>query len=404
MIEVEVRNFQSIDRATFRIDGFTVIVGRSNIGKSALVRAVRAALTGASASGYVRHGAACLRRVKGSKTCKCYASVHLRGKDFDLLWEKGDALNRYTFNGQVFDKAERGTPEFLQPAFSPIRVGDRSETLQVSDQFNPIFLLDQSGGAVADTLSDVAHLDRINEAIRLVERDRKDTAATRKVREKDVTTLATRIESYAGLDDTLLEVQRMADQQGEIERSEASLLAIESYLERASSVTTVIKSLQAATLVEVPDTALITSPVRHLDELADFDVRLSRLQNGIASLEGVDEICLPSPQGMKETASRLAALNGWVGRAVDVKGWLSPAKAVEDATVPSSQTLRDTYGVFSTIGSYVVNLGLIEESVSALERQLAAVMEEERAVRSEQDALGVCPTCVRPVAVCGGVD
>ena len=64
MTEVEVRNFQSVEHAVFRIEGFTALVGRSNIGKSALVRAVKAALTGATGTDFVRHGGLCARRLK----------------------------------------------------------------------------------------------------------------------------------------------------------------------------------------------------------------------------------------------------------------------------------------------------------------------------------------------------
>ena len=46
MLDVEIRNFQSIDHVHLRVEGFTALVGRSNIGKSAVVRAVKAALTG----------------------------------------------------------------------------------------------------------------------------------------------------------------------------------------------------------------------------------------------------------------------------------------------------------------------------------------------------------------------
>src|SRR5512137_438933 len=108
MIEVEVRDFQSIERATIRIDGFTTLVGRSNIGKSAFVRAVQAAITGAPVGAYVRHAALCPRKTRKLKECRCQCSVHVKTEGFDMLWEKGDFINRYTFNGVVYDKVNQG--------------------------------------------------------------------------------------------------------------------------------------------------------------------------------------------------------------------------------------------------------------------------------------------------------
>src|SRR5580700_10412737 len=114
MFEVEIRNFQSIEHISIRIDGFTALVGKSDIGKRAIVRAVRAALTGATGTSFVRHGVACHRRIRGSKTCECYCSVHMSTEGFDLTWEKGDKRNLYVFNGQDYGVPNRGTPDFLE--------------------------------------------------------------------------------------------------------------------------------------------------------------------------------------------------------------------------------------------------------------------------------------------------
>ena len=39
---LEISNFQSVEKADIQLGGFTVIVGPSNSGKSALLRALRA--------------------------------------------------------------------------------------------------------------------------------------------------------------------------------------------------------------------------------------------------------------------------------------------------------------------------------------------------------------------------
>ena len=178
MIDLEVRSFQSIEHVKLRVDGFTALVGKSNIGKSAIVRAVKAALTGCVGNSFVRHSSACARRSKKAKTCECYSSVHIKAENFDLLWEKGDKHNRYVFNGQEHGVPNRGTPDFLERPklekdFGQVKVGDQWSLLQVADQFENLFLLNQSGGVVADVFSDVARLDRVNVAIKYVEKDRR---------------------------------------------------------------------------------------------------------------------------------------------------------------------------------------------------------------------------------------
>jgi exonuclease SbcC len=211
MIELEITGFQSIERISLTVDRFTALVGRSNIGKSAIVRAVKAALTGAAGTDFVRHDPkTCSRVLKGNKKCKCKATVRMGFPEFSFLWEKGDSDNRYTVwrNGteEVYDKLDRGTPEFLSPAFSPIKVGDSPHLINVGDQFEPIFLLGDPGSAVADVLSDVAKLDNLNAALRLVAKDKTACSSTLKVREVDSQAEMARLAGFAGLDANLIAI------------------------------------------------------------------------------------------------------------------------------------------------------------------------------------------------------
>lgn len=402
MVEVEVHNFQSIEQATFRIDGFTVVVGRSNIGKSSLVRALKAALTGAPASSVVRHSPTCLRKLKQAKTCKCYSAVHIKATDFDLLWEKGDAVNRYTFNGQVYDKAERGTPEFLQPQFSPIKVGDRQELLQVSDQFNPIFLLDQTGGAVADTLSDVARLDCINAAIRLAEKDRKEAASTRKVRDKDILSLNLRLESYAGLDDVLAEVQRVSEQQVQLEAKEKAIQKVDLLLERTSALASSVRELMKVVAIEAPDPPPLRDASQKLGELQAFLQHQTERDAGVTLLQGVDDVIVPSPQPLQQQAEMLARLTSWVDLGKELKVWATSWKTVQDLPSLHVDPLKSSFDEFQRVGGFRIRAVKLTDDIEDLDQALQNVFKEEAAITVEQEILGVCPTCTRSLADCLG--
>ena len=67
MVHIEIRNFQAITHEVIEVRGFSALAGRSNIGKSTIIRAVKAALTGAPVDSYVRHSSRCLR-VQGAKS------------------------------------------------------------------------------------------------------------------------------------------------------------------------------------------------------------------------------------------------------------------------------------------------------------------------------------------------
>jgi hypothetical protein len=397
VIEVEIRNFQSIEEACFKIDGYTALVGRSNIGKSALVRAIRSALTGASGTAFVRHGPGCLRRLKKSKACKCYSSVHLKGQNFDLLWQKGDSVNRYTFNGRVYDRADRGTPEFLQPFFTPVKVGDKQEVLQVSDQFTPIFLLDQSGGVVADVLSDVAHLDRINVAMRLAERDRKEAVSTRKIRENDIAKLQKQVERFDGLDEVSGRVQGVEDSLAAIDSKKGELDIILKFLETGSALAIGIQRLERASKVEVPDAILLSDKRGSWDLLVQLHTQLKERHQAWLSLKGVDEVEIPSPQALTDDSTRLEVLVGWLTRREKFESWLSQYPAVDQLPVLASTELKESWDQLVEVEGLVKRYTALTEALSGLEAEYVQVIREEKLAQEEIRAIGACPTCSRPV-------
>ena len=53
MLKVTVEDFQSIDKAELEVSGFTCLTGKSNIGKSALLRALNAAMKNLPANSFI---------------------------------------------------------------------------------------------------------------------------------------------------------------------------------------------------------------------------------------------------------------------------------------------------------------------------------------------------------------
>ena len=401
MTEVEVRNFQSVEHSVFRVEGFTALVGRSNIGKSALVRAVKAALTGATGSDFVRHGGLCARRLKGAKACKCVTSVHIKREGFDLLWEKGDGVNRYTFNGQIYDSVGSGTPSFLMDGYAPIKIGDSKELLQVSNQFDPIFLLNQTGGVIADVLSDVAHLDRVNIAMRMVEKDRREAVSTRKVREQDVVLLTQNLVQYDGLDAVVGTIRGVEDKLLVVEQLDKRLRQVERFMEAGSARALEIKSLSGIDTVPEPRPVLpLQTGLAGLLTIQGWHDTLVVFKGWFERLKGLDVLAVLSAEALKLSLRGLSALVDLADR-YDLM-----TKAVSGLT--SMQTDRETFSTDPLTKGLVgfVKLDDLERRYLALVAELPRLdveyqraEEDAQAIQAEWVALGVCPTCEQP---CGG--
>ena len=398
MIRVEIQNFQSIAKQVVEINDFSVIVGRSNIGKSAVIRALKAAMTGSPVDAYVRHGEGCARISKGNKTCKCFCSVHIKTDGLDLLWQKGDSVNRYVYNGEEHTVAGRGTPEFLEELFSPVKLGsDKSKTLlQVSNQFNPIFILNESGPAVADILSDVAKLDQINEAARLAAKDRKEVKATRKVREKDVKDLKAQLQPYDHLDDVLGRVRDLASLEAEVAASQEKVDHLDRLMERAGTVARRIRQLEGVGTLRIPpiDPAVdLGEKVGWFSEAAEEYHSKSR---EVRKLEGVDEVYLPDIEVLRR-GDTYDSLARWTRKVTALKDFFGKAKALGLAKLPDLEALDQPLTSYDRLQRWVSKLRGVKTVYGSVKESLVDVDKRVRTISAEFDALGVCPTCEQPI-------
>jgi len=402
VIEVEVENFQSVEKVRFKIDGFTALVGRSNIGKSALVRAIQSALTGASGTDFVRHGSSCERRLKENKKCKCQTTVRLRTPRIELVWEKGDAVNRYTITrpGQApvpYDKVDRGTPDFLQPDFAPVKIGDSSNLIQVSEQFSPIFLLNTSGSVVADVLSDVARLDAINEATRLVTKDRKEASSTRTVRERDVGELARDLTAYDGLDLCVADVQRIEAKHADILARQAEFHEVQRMARHMEVLIPSILAIHETLKPKLPNIETVTKTWERFDKNFEFERELAQRSEAVGELEAVEQVDLPSLDKILENLKWFQQVDQCLRRFVVFKQDFERARALSAAKDPDPEGARTALERLRVVAGLLTRYEALTTSITTLEVQAQTADQEAEAVLEELKELGMCPTCAQPV-------
>lgn len=443
MIEVEIENFQSIEKTSVRIEGFTALVGRSNIGKSAIARAIKYALTGALGSDFVRHGPRCERRLRQAKKCKCQTVVRIRTQDVQVVWTKGDEVNEYrvTRDGveQTYSALDRGEPEFLKPEFQQVQVGDSRDLLQVTEQFDHIFLLNKTGGVVADVLSDVAKLDDINEAIRLVNKDRKDAVSTRNVREKDAGGLRQSVASFSGLDEVLkkteriekryastdhlrqsaVDIQRFLDALRAMKVSIEGLLAatkpklppwdnvssaserygvLKRYFDAVSERVPVIKRLSGIDKVALPDVSSAAPTFDRLSKIEEWVSRDSSLQDSISRIQGVSDLQVPDVSKATALHEKLVPLAGWVGRLQALKAAMQKCQGIDRVRDPHEPPSLDQLQDLDRLQSLLARQDRLTQEIVGLEESLRDADEAEQEVVDEFARLGVCPTCTQSIA------
>jgi DNA repair ATPase RecN len=439
LIEIEVKGFQSIDHTRVEVTGFTALVGRSNVGKSAIVRAVKAALTNTPGNWFVRHGATCARIVKGTKGCKCQSSVHIRMPGLDLLWEKGDAITSYTVNGKVLTALERGVPDFMSSfGLSPTRIGDSPVLLQIAEQFAPLFLMRESGASVANVLSDVARLDAVNEAVKLAEKDRREAVTLRKTREKDVQELTEKVAGYNGLDDLDALTSRVEVSLEMINATELRKATTVSYIESLSTFETALRGLIAICGTTIPSSDDLRASYEKLSTATSLNDRYQDQARTLKILRGMESIPSVDPTKMHDLAGSADNITEMLWRLQELVPILKAGKALEGLPELKSERLEKKLSAFTSVGSWFERTGSLQELVGEVEiasgvklpeasrltslvgknaqagamaQRLAAIEDtitdlkmeidkldvEAATLQQEVDAMGVCPTCARPL-------
>jgi len=356
-MRVEIENFQSIRDLDLEVEGLTVVVGKGNIGKSAIVRAILSALSNPPAETFIHTGEKNLR-----------VAVHFEG--MNLEWRKGADGIHYDIDGYSPPKVGRSLPEDIQARLSAhglrtVRILDKDVFPQFSPQENPVFLLDHHGGVVAEVLSQVSGVDIVAAAIEAARKDQKEAKNKLSHAKKDAKRVEDRLGSLDGLDEILEGTGDLSKQMEEISEASEELSVISGWMSELEVSDRRIGKLQVVVLHRLPPFDL-DGLMDELRELEGFIEDLGALDGRIGVLESVQDLELEDPSTLESDMEELRFLQ------TAIEEWNKSEKAIQK------------------------NEWLVEK----LEEELAGIQEE--LDRLVEEAGGVCPICEKPWEGFGG--
>lgn len=287
---LSVSNFQSLSSADISLGAFTVIVGPSNTGKSALLRALRAVARNVSSPSSVKAGQSAFT-----------AKVTFGNTAVSLERGKGHSVYRVTLpdeSEEVFTKAGTKVPEEIQKILG-LSEPDGPD-LTFSTQIDPPFLLNQSGSVVAKTLGDLTNVSKLHAASKEANRRRLEASKTLKFRTEDAQSCALRLREEFG---------DLQSHSTALKAARASMDAVQGKgreLERLKSVLAQIEMSEAAEL--------------------DLRVRLEEL---------------PQPADVESLAESAGALLGERHALLDVIDTLAKLAQAEDTLQQGMQQAED---------------------------------------------------------------
>lgn len=409
VLKVEIENIQAVKKASIEIEGFTAVVGRSNSGKSSLIRGMHAALTNKSPKTIFRTG-----------TKESRVKIEDDSKGISIEWKKGEKINAYTIDGKEFTKVGKEVPkEIEEHGFKEIRVNDESLEVQFSRQHEYIFLLNRSGGFVADFISKITKADVLTGAVKDCESDIRKCNDNLKASIKEKDNLDEQLQKFTGLnqlekdlDETIADIElsvKLGDEVSLLEETCEKKKVADSLIEKLSDIPKV-----PSASFDVDEISTLDSHIKLRDEL----------KSEMTALSNIPEI----PECSFDLPS-LVSVEGWIKERDEQKERYVTLKSLEQVSVPeldfkisdleiidrayqaSKQAIPDLPEIPETKGlreqiDLTKKLQELSAEYENVERELLGVRDE-IAEKSEQlqsylklktelqQELGECPTCGR---------
>lgn len=419
-IHVHIKNFQSIEDLSFDVHGFSCLVGKTNAGKSSLLRAMSGALLNKPVTNLVR---------KGTKSCM----VRLSSEGWGLLWEKAEkGLNRYTIEGkaEVLENVGPKQPEQVSAfGFRSVRIGEKDLYPWYASQWSPVFLLDEGGPTVTQFISEISGLDVLQKAITLGLKEKKKSLDDAKLATAEVESVNVKINQIDELDDLISMTAELESQSQSIEQYEFRLEMIRKFLDEIDKALKLEKVLSPVSSVRLPSTSL-QGDVDRLQSMHDALLGLEEAAKRVIALKGktVEVPICPSEEfdtwskikkfsdvdGLKKCVDKLKnvssvdvpthdyeqelkSLNESRVRAKKIDE-LSKSIAILDKTIQLSEI--DESSQLSDIEKrkkMCVEIEKLRAEIQTFTGQLYDVDEQLTSVGTELASIPSCPTCSRPI-------
>lgn len=381
MVEVEITNYESITHTKLVIDGFTTLIGRNYLGKSAVLRAINAALTNKDGTDFISWG-------------QSFCEVHLKFQDLDILWHKEDGNNFYKINGKEYTKIGRGTPpqEILDAGFRPIAVGDEKINLNYAVQFFPLFLVNKRDSKSADILTSVYGLDRIYKAIDLCNKDQRTNSDLLRIREKDLKIVEDGLRKFQAFPEVASKIPGIKVRKKELEVQETEIKKITGWVMSMRDLAIQTKRLKGITEVKIPESEVISEGISEYITLTRYYNGVAQLSTFIKKVEPIHSVVIPEDQviKIKELFAEYQKLIIWNTSYNKLSGEINRLKKVEDVVIPSHSIDADD---IPRLESFRDKLGMYATEYKTCEQSIINLKTEIEGLTKELDSFDICPLC-----------
>jgi DNA repair ATPase RecN len=376
-IDVTIKDFQSIKELNIEIKGFSVITGKSNIGKSAIIRSIYSSLVNGPVGGLVNKDST-------------FTSVTMTSKEWGFKWEKGGGINRYTIGFDKYDKVGAGQFELIRNiGFGSVRLGDREVYPWYASQFKPLFLLDETGPSLSDFISDVSRLNVLQEAITINVRTKKKYIDLSRIKTDEIENDNKLLLSLIGLDD-LIELEVDIDHQIQsIHELENKILNMENYYRDLEYNASKIRKLSDVSSISIE--ADLDQQFLDFKNLSSIWYSLDTAAKSVIAVKNISVINIPNmSNAIVDEINILKELDHYDSLSSSIQK-LSDKIDLPNVVDFDLEHYKDVCSLSETMNLCINNINEYENELKSIHVNL-------QKIQNELSSISICPTCKQPVS------
>ena len=364
-VHAKISNFQSIEELDLEINGFTICVGKTNIGKSAIIRAISGALLNKPVTNLVRTGTK-------------FVTVQLQSENWGFTWDKSEpseGVNQYKIDGksEALTKIGQGQIEHVaQMGFGSIRVGNKEQHPWYASQWDPIFLLNETGPAVTEFISDISRLKVLQDAIQIALRGKKKTHDESKIATADLIKLRKKEQAVG-------DVPALAAIIKELDEQQISISYYEDRIEKAEKLQADLQKSKACIEALLPHKNAIVEDVN----LDDSIVRIRRMYELWRALQGTAKKViviravkqLQIPESPQIEATRFQSVSRYKGVSTGIKKVSKLDLALKQVKLPDVSSINEDVVRFGLAKKHILEIAQSKSKLVRLQAQIPKLPE-----------------------------
>src|SRR3990167_1690852 len=186
--KLKIENYRSIKKFETELSPkINMFVGSSDSGKSNIVRVIRDLAFNATGDGFITFG-----------KDKCSVMIN------DVMWERGEGINRYRNKQGVFNNVGRNSPQEIRDDLRIDEVNwdeNLTKKIQFIEQHEPIFFLSYTESLNAKILGKVSGIQRVYIATKKINDDKREINKRKTFIEEEIEKRKSELKQYEDVDE-----------------------------------------------------------------------------------------------------------------------------------------------------------------------------------------------------------